>query len=247
MSHFLIYVSDADKVKLKEQLEPFNENTENEKYVEREYFCKAGEYWQYYEREILPGLTELIENKDPYWQTQKPVFEQVKRNFENAKNDDTRLKKLILEEEGGNEDDNGNLYYLEPKNPKWDWYEIGGRWQGWLRTTNGKDCNEAKKAQIDPEKMREREIEREREWYRKAKATKGEDWYKHLDFFQEFEPTVTEQEFVDKMNIGIVPYGYLHNGVWVDREDTPDFENKFKEWWESLDPNTLITCVDCHI
>lgn len=38
-------------------------------------------------------------------------------------------------------DEEGNLYYTYNPNSKWDWYEIGGRWEGSLATVEGKNTN----------------------------------------------------------------------------------------------------------
>jgi hypothetical protein len=65
-------------------------------------------------------------------------------------------KKALLEHmkdwcgcEGGI--DSKGLYQLSTYNPKskWDWYEVGGRWDGGLVTTSGENTNEAVCGEID--------------------------------------------------------------------------------------------------
>ena len=39
--------------------------------------------------------------------------------------------------------------YLTNPNAKWDWYEEGGRWNGFFRTKDGKNVNSALVSEID--------------------------------------------------------------------------------------------------
>lgn len=45
--------------------------------------------------------------------------------------------------------------YWKNPNAKWDWYELGGRWDGFFTLKNGKPSNQAKKKDIDFEKMKD--------------------------------------------------------------------------------------------
>ena len=46
-------------------------------------------------------------------------------------------------------DEDGNLYTRYNPSSKWDWYVIGGRWDGFFRLENGERVNEAKVSEID--------------------------------------------------------------------------------------------------
>lgn len=247
MSHYLMFVTNRDKVKLEKQMEPFWEETENERYAEREYICEKGEYWNYYEREILPGILACLGDDNPMFEDYRKDWEQTKQAFDNAKGDDEKLKELIQKEEGCYCDDNGNLYWLAAKDPKWDWYMVGGRWDGWLSTDKNEKCNEATKREIDFGKVLANEKESFRAYYKRIKAREGKDWTRFLNPPREYKDDVTEDEYIDSLDLDTRPYGYLDNGKWVDRETNSDFEKNFDEWWSKLDPDTLVTLVDCHI
>lgn len=49
-------------------------------------------------------------------------------------------------------DEEGNLWSTYNPNSKWDWYSIGGRWNGVLKTKDGKNTNEALISEVDWDK-----------------------------------------------------------------------------------------------
>src|SRR5206468_2164876 len=56
---------------------------------------------------------------------------------------------------GGEIDEEGNLYYTSNPNAKWDWYSLGGRWQGLFSLkADGSKVDQANKGEIDFDKSR---------------------------------------------------------------------------------------------
>lgn len=51
--------------------------------------------------------------------------------------------------EDEDKDEQGNLYSTYNPNSKWDWYSIGGRWNGYLKTLSGENTNEDYVSEID--------------------------------------------------------------------------------------------------
>ena len=104
-------------------------------------------------------------------------------------------------------------------NPKsqWDWYEVGGRWEGFFKLT-GEDrwVDSAYKGEIDFEGMKQQDIEpltfayvKDGEWHERAQM----GWF-----------AVTSNERPE--------------GEW---------EKEFKDMLDSLPDDTLLTLFDCHI
>lgn len=62
----------------------------------------------------------------------------------------------------------GKFGYWENPNRKWDWYQVGGRWSGFLLLKTGERANDALKGEVDWEGMRKEAADEARETYRKA-------------------------------------------------------------------------------
>lgn len=154
MSHFVTLVFTKENGKsIDELLEPFDENIYYEPYIKytkeeainkvrkdiEEYKngiyaryladpkayeekCRSFEHLNYLKNEFPKRLT---------W-TDNECYEYMK-NFYN--------ENLI--------DENGNLLSIYNPNSKWDWYETGGRWDGYLKTLSGEYTNEDYVNEID--------------------------------------------------------------------------------------------------
>lgn len=159
MSHFVVYVfGDKDGFDIEELLEPYYEGKDMDKYIEytkeqaiaytrkeiEDY--KNGSIYQSYisdpekykaEHSDYPGHINYLENVFP---------EKLKWNDEECYNDIAgRYDEDMIDEDG-------NLYSTYNPESKWDWYEIGGRWDGGLVTKTRKEVNEAHVADIDWDK-----------------------------------------------------------------------------------------------
>lgn len=218
LMHYVMFVAKEKGKTLAEIMHPFDENCEDEGVASKEIYCKAGEYLKYYESEIDPRYRYNLTNKNIAKIAPELVSysKKILTRFDKTKEDNEKLAKLILKQEGGKMDSAGNLYYMCNYNARWDWYSVGGRWNDYLMTNDCKHGNKFRRKDIDLKAIANWENEK----------FSGE---KPLDKFR--------------------PYGYLENGKWVDCDDfdANEFEQKFDEWWETLDPETEIVLVDCHI
>lgn len=120
MSHYSVLVVGED---IASQLEPYNENTQVEPYIDgtaesgRETLIEALDYYQHKATEkkyVGRGLVSLTQEE--------------------------RL--ALLEDYSGGvwlPDANGDLIRYSTYNPasKWDWYEVGGRWSGFFPVVKG--------------------------------------------------------------------------------------------------------------
>lgn len=62
-------------------------------------------------------------------------------------------------------------------NDRWDWYEVGGRWEGYIRTKDGRDVNQARIGDIDWEYRRQKAAaEAADRWDRFHTLTGGKTW-----------------------------------------------------------------------
>lgn len=103
----------------------------------------------------IQNLEKYSENRDvePYKVHLRP--DQVQAMADHYEIDPTRLD--LLEEKmsdwssapGGVDSD--GIYYLSTYNPdsKWDWYVIGGRWEGYFTNKEGCEVDQALKKDID--------------------------------------------------------------------------------------------------
>ena len=138
MSHFigLVFVN-TNESNLDMMLEPFDENTENEQYLE---FTDCTEEVQN-KFNTLPEKDERLDKDGKPWpyicdKEHYPTFESLAEHWFGYEK-------------------NGEGFYGYTCNPdaKWDWYAIGNRWDGYLFGKDGKEYNELPFDEVDWEKM----------------------------------------------------------------------------------------------
>lgn len=271
MSHFVVMVTDVDKVPLDEQLEPFYEQGEEGDYfMEKEYYLENNDkdINEWLDREIkldqerITQQEEKISEVKPeerkgYENHLKWLRKSVKK-LERIKALKTTKGKLkaIKNYNGGGLDKNG-LYWLNNPNAKWDWWVEGGRWDGWLVKKNGERCNRCKVKEVDFEGMKKAQLEDRAKYYDEEIERAKKDGVKPM--FWGYKETPTKEEYVNGAKIYVSPYAVLHEEEWHEKGsmgwfgiDDPkftedDWENKFLEFFKTLDPETEIAIVDCHI
>lgn len=80
-------------------------------------------------------------------------------------------------------DEDGNLksvFKYDTENPKWDWYEKGGRWEGYLRLKNGECASEARIGDIDFENWKKENAAAYAKRWDKFHAVVGDTPFKTL-------------------------------------------------------------------
>jgi len=259
MSHFVVMVTRTDEDSVESQLEPFYEQgNENDSFMEKEYYLKNDE------KEIEEWLDSEIKSFNEHLNN-PDVSVDNKRWCQNCLKDLERIKNLktvrgklkaIKRHEGGGLDKDG-LYWLNNPNAQWDWWSIGGRWDGWLVDKNGIHCNICTVKDLDFDRMREAEKESRARYY-DQEMKKKEEKPEYKPLFWDFDHIPTREEYINK-ELSVAPYAFLHDGEWVERGEmgwwgisndkfsAEEWDKKFEEFIKSLDPETEITIVDCHI
>lgn len=163
MSHLCVYVFHDKNTSIYDLLAPYDESIEVEPYVEytkKEAIAKVREEIEDYNNEFY---AEYLKNPEEYENKNgddKEHIEYLKNEFPKKLNwtDEQcyNYKKELYDDDMIDED--GNLFSTYNLNSKWDWYEVGGRWDGGIPMKTNmkleiKSCNECKVSQIDMDKI----------------------------------------------------------------------------------------------
>lgn len=118
-------------------------------------------------------------------------------------------------------DEDGNLLSSYNPDSKWDWYSIGGRWDGFLPLKE-KD-EEGNRLETDEALFHEI------------------DWeYLFSEKYPPFCYVTPDGEWVEKGEMGWW-------GVTFDEKPEDSWLEQFKDYLKEVDPNCLVTVVDFHI
>lgn len=157
-------------------------------------------------------------------------------------------------------------YYSNP-NAKWDWFEIGGRWNNSIKTKSGAFCNSCKISEIDftPD---ERDMEMNRRFWEivvdKEPLKEGEK-----EPFCFYTEEYLKKLYGDKETYALCKSTFLTHsiltpdGEWLEPGTMGWFgissatSNEEREWQKSYqsiiekfaeeNPDYVVTLVDCHI
>ena len=149
-------------------------------------------------------------------------------------------------------------YYFNP-NAEWDWFQIGGRWNNFIKTKSGIFCNSCKIGEIDftPD---ERKMEINRRFWEfvvdKEPLKEGEK--KPFCFYTEeyLKKLYGDKETYALRNSTFSTYSILTpDGEWLSLSSAT--ENEEREWYKFYqsiikkfaeeNPDYVVTLVDCHI
>lgn len=244
MSHFTVLVVDTKNEKsVDEWMEPFYEGLEKDRMSD----WTVQDVLNYFKKENVDFPYDHVDESN--------MAEYLERAEE-------------LEFDTSEHDDEGNLYYLGNEDAKWDWYEIGGRWSGMLKKSDGTRCDECEVKDLD--------LSLDEDMYEKAKRfwevvvdkqplKDGEyadgftSWYK--DSY--YKDTFGDKETFAKDKASLSTLAMLLDGKWYEQgkmgwfgmsdttseslqEYTNFFDKKLKEL-KITHPNARLTLVDCHI
>ena len=236
--------------KTKEQIiKDFREKVEDvkkdmEAYKKGEYDTQK--YRTYWLKEGSDELTESVKERlEMYKKTDEEIYQWYRKN-----NDECPF------------DENGNeLSTYNPKS-KWDWYSIGGRWDGYLELKDGGKVNSAKISDVDwngNDETRESlkrfwevfvEGEPLKEGEKKPFSFESKGFY--LDRYHTKEEYVREASktypyaVVTPSGEWIAP-GEMH---WFSSSETNESLKKYHAWFEDFinkHQDCYVTIVDCHI
>lgn len=157
-------------------------------------------------------------------------------------------------------------YYCNP-NAKWDWFQIGGRWNDYMKAKSGAFCNSCKISEIDftPD---EKDLEENRRFWEividKEPLKEGEE--EPFCFYTEeyLKKLYGDKETYALCKSTFSTYSILTpDGEWLESGKMGWFgissatENEEREWHKSYqsiiekfaekNPDYVVTLVDCHI
>ena len=270
--HYTVAVvtKEHSEQEVEELLAPFDENIEVEPYV-----CNTKQEIIEQNKKKKAELEEdmkLYAADKPlkhgnwlYWLTDKNVNpRQLRSNYEDilkCKTDED-FYKLYRGDDNDNYNENGDeLSTYNPKS-KWDWYSVGGRWDGYFLNKKGERTNEDLISEIVWTGSEEEKQKAARFWelvVEDAKLKEGEEkpfiFYKKEYYLQRYH---TKEEYVERIT-KTCPYAVLTpEGEWVapgemgwfSSSESDEDQKKYEEWFDKFiaeHQDCYITLVDCHI
>jgi hypothetical protein len=113
MSHYSLLVVGEN---IKKQLEPFEESPKKKKYIQFKVEAPKKKF-----RQNAITIIKSLEGRD------EVLKEKYEKLFKNK-----NYTRIFRSWYGGFKNKKGDWGYTHNPNAKWDWYEVGGRWQGLL-------------------------------------------------------------------------------------------------------------------
>ena len=213
------------------------------------------EEWQDVDELLAPYSEELETEPRLEYTKEEAIYEEYRDKS------DKECWKLMAD--GYTTDENGNIYTTYNPQSKWDWYEVGGRWDGDL-LVNGKHLNSARIGEIDFSLDEDVYNKSLRFWdvaisHEPAELNEiylpffGEQYY--LDYYGDRE-TYARRQATFTTHAVITPDGKWHERgktYWFGLSgETPDEgadwdEHYLERFIKNADPKLMMTIVDCHI
>jgi hypothetical protein len=226
---------------LAEVLEPFDENKDTEQYIRKTKAELIADRRRYYERVRDQGIyAEYLEDPEAYRKRCverdnlahfKHVSEVLPDIFANKLTDDAWLYEDATEWDKDDLDSEGNLLSTYNPKSKWDWYAVGGRWDGCV-------MNWTEEIEHPEEKVTER--------YTREAWTEKKGGVNHLQKkdLEKFSGTFA---FLDAA-------GQWHErgrmgwfGMVSDEQDPNEWDAQLKQLVEDVADEDWLVVVDVHI
>lgn len=270
MSHYTVAVITKPGKSVEEALEPFDEGIKVQPYIvhtkrdiisnkrkeyqiairERELLLNNVDFKRTYaDNYLLNILPDELQNIDLY--SNQDMYQQGIADYPNA---------LI--------DKNGNVLSTYNPNAKWDWYEIGGRWNDSLKLKNGSTANSAAIKDIDFSINKDQYDDAIRFWelyIEKGVENLTEEEQKEIDFVF-YNKEYYLQKYKTKEQYAIIQgsfstYAILDSkGEWhepgsmgwfgmsnASLEEETKFADNYMNLIKKEESNNILTVVDCHI
>ena len=218
--------------------------------------------------DLLAPYSEHLEVK-PYLQyTRQQAIDWVRKHIEQFKTaPDEDCWNFMAQDYGdGLKDAAGNLFSTYNPQSKWDWYQVGGRFAGTLKTEYG-NVNEAPVEAID--------ITLDEQLYRRAvhfwevviEGVPLQPWEKRADFIAVYKKEYYLNYYKDKETYAKISASFgtyacvTPDGKWHEKgemgwfgctnataEESLDWDLHFRERFiDNAEPGLIVTIVDCHI
>lgn len=148
-------------------------------------------------------------------------------------------------------DENGvyqNTYYNP--NGKWDWWAIGGRWDGFFIDSNNKRVNLIRKKDLNLYNLLEENrkelsniYDREIERYRTGQIDKS-----YIKIAYNIDPDKPKEDYLNSARL--YTCAALKDGMWYEPDNsfhiTNEWIDTFSKILESADDDDLLVLIDCH-
>lgn len=261
MSHFLVLaIGDYPEEQLEEYWE-ISTPQEDAQYITSAQFSKElkeDEAQNYLTETIKHYNRQILESKDN--SEIEHLEKSVKKMQKINKNDGWQVMEWVKEYTGWIIFEGYYGYWHNP-NAKWDWYSIGGRWNGYLLLKNGKRANYAMKKDINFKQMKEDKfINGELAWKQFLRSNSlMKEGYKNGTPFFPANPDMHKREFTASYG-SIAPYAVLLEDEWISKgelgwwaiekatyENYCQWQNHFDDILNKIGDEEIITVIDCHI
>lgn len=275
--HYTVAVitDDGSEATIDELLAPFDENIEVEPYIYKTKEQIIKEFRESVENmkkdmEAYANGTYDTERYRTYWlnEGEESLTDYTKERLELYEKTDEEIYQWYRDgDDDDRYDENGNeLSTYNPKS-KWDWYTIGGRWDGYfkLKEDPTKTVNSARLDEIQWEGTKEELDAAARYWdivVEGAEQTEEEkenrfglSFYKKEYYTDRYE---SRDDYILR-STRTCPYavvtpdgnwnapGEMH---WFSSSETAEDQRKYEDWFIQYvkdHPDYYITLVDCHI
>lgn len=277
MSHYTVAVFCKPGDSVEHLLDPYDENLEIAPYIYRTREKLISDVRKQIKK-LREDMQKYAEGKEqnPYWLADEHSDSQALSkywsrclSYENM-SDDELADAYIKNDKNSIFDKDGNELSTYNPNSKWDWYSIGGRWAGLLKTKDGEEVDECLVSELDlsvDKNSPEPEFEHQKRFWEVVVEGKpleeGED---KEDYFTIYKPEYYKETYGDcqtfcEKSCSFSTYALLDaNGVWHEPgrmgwfacdDSTPDsradYDKFFEDYLKNADPDWTVTVVDCHI
>lgn len=271
MSHFGVLVLQDGTKSIDELLDPFDENIAVEPYISKtknEIVEEARDRLARFEKTYYADYLADPESYEKSCGNQAHI-DYVKNEFPKrlAMSDEELFKEETkycnpFDGESGIDED-GNRWSTYNPRSKWDWYVVGGRCSGCLKTKDGKSVNSAQVGELDFSPRDEDRAAAIDFWERVVEG-KEDGGEKPLTLYS---PEFYVERYGTKENYAACKSAFstwavvTPNGEWHEKgeigwfalsnethEEAVDWELHFRERFiDAADPDWRVTIVDCHI
>lgn len=263
MSHFTVLVTNTNHIPLNIQLAPFDENKVVPRYVrytKEQLIAREREGVESYRTGLYATfLADPKKYKEKHGDNPQHI-QYLEEKFPQKLNwgDEEFYRDAI---EGYKKKDitpQGGVYSTYNPLSKWDWYEIGGRWEDYFLLRSGARTSEALLFEIDWEGMqREGRKAAEEAWGRyEEKLESGEPFHPYFEYG--IEKNETREHYI-KHQSSVAPFAVLHQGEWYEKgemgwwavvsneKNQDDWDAQFQIILAELSSQDRVSLVDCHI
>ena len=270
--HYTVAVvtNEDNESEIEDLLAPFDENTEVDPYIYNtkeeiiENFRESVEHLKKDMEAYEKGEYDT-ENYRTYWlkEDSEELTDYAKERLELYEKSDEEIYQWYRDGEDDDRfDENGNELSTYNPNSKWDWYTIGGRWDGYFNLKDGSKVNAAKISDVVWEGTPEEKAEAKEFWeqYIEGKLpSPGKEPVKCFYKKEYYTSRYNSKEDYIERSTATNPYAVVTpEGEWVapgemgwfssseDGQAQAEYENWLKDFI-SKHQDCYITLVDCHI